>query len=129
MYEAYKDKVAFFVVYIREAHAIDGHLPMEFGTIEDPITAAERSKVARKCVAGMKLSMPAIVDKMDDAVSLDYHGWPERLYLVGKDGKVVYAGGPGPFQFEPAELDAAIRKMLAGAKSTPVDSAIPKKQR
>ena len=25
--------------------------------------------------------------------------------------------------------DAAIRKMLAGAKSTPVDSAIPKKQR
>ena len=113
MYETYKDKVAFFVVYIREAHPIDGDMPMEFGMIEDPINFKERSKVAQQCVAGMKLAMPAVVDKLDDAVSLAYHGWPERLYLVGKDGKVAYAGGPGPFQFEPDELEAAIRKTVA----------------
>ena len=38
MYAKYKDRVEFVVVYIREAHPIDGHLPMEFGMIEDPIT-------------------------------------------------------------------------------------------
>ena len=112
MYEAHKDQVAFYLVYIREAHPIDGQLPMEFGMIEDPITIQERTKVAKRCVAGMELSMPALVDKMDDAVNMAYHGWPERLYLVGKDGKVAYAGGPGPFGFEPDELDAAIRKLL-----------------
>jgi Iodothyronine deiodinase len=140
MYETYKDKVAFFVVYIREAHPIDGHMPMEFGMIQDPITNAERTKVAKQCVAGMKLAMPAIVDKMDDAVSLAYHGWPERLYLVGKEGKVAYVGGPGPFQFEPEELDAAIRKELASKKAAatgpaggpadgPADGSAPPKKR
>ena len=122
MYETYKDKVAFFVVYIREAHPIDGSMPMEFGMIEDPITSAERTLVAKQCVVGMKLAMPAVVDKMDDAVSLSYHGWPERLYLVGKDGNVAYAGGPGPFQFEPDELDAAIKKALGKRKAVAIDA-------
>ena len=84
-------------------------------------TIQERTKVARRCVAGMELSMPALVDKMDDAVNMAYHGWPERLYLIGKDGKVVFAGGPGPFGFEPDELDAAIRKVL----KTPAPTSAP----
>ena len=118
MYEKYKDRVEFLVVYIREAHPIDGHLPMEFGMIEDPVTAIERLRVAKQCVTGLKLAMPAIVDKLDDAVSTAYHGWPERLYLVGKDGKLAYVGGPGPFQFEPGELEQAIIK-LAPKDGTP----------
>ncbi len=115
MYEAYKDRVEFLVVYIREAHPIDGHMPMEFKMIEDPITTVERLKVAKQCVTELKLAMPAVVDKLNDAVSVAYHGWPERLYLVGKDGKIAYVGGPGPFQFEPGELEKAIRKIVASA--------------
>ena len=125
MYEKYKDRVEFLVVYIREAHPIDGHLPMEFGMIEDPITTVERLKVAKQCVTGLKLVMPAIVDKMDDAVSMAYHGWPERLYLIGKDGKVAYAGGPGPFQFEPNELEKAIRVVIGKAATTPGKTGAP----
>lgn len=117
MYETYKDRVAFYVVYIREAHPIDGHLPMEFGMIEDPITAVERLKVARRCVEDLKIPIPALVDKMDDAVNTTYHAWPERLYLVGKDGKLAYVGGPGPFQFEPDELSQAIRKAVRPPKA------------
>ena len=112
MYEAHKNDVAFFVVYIREAHPTDGHLPMEFGMIEDPITATERHAVAKRCVDALEIPIPAIVDGMDDAVSVAYHGWPERLYLVGRDGKIAYAGGPGPFQFEPDELEQAIQAAL-----------------
>ena len=89
---------------------------MEYGMVEDPITASERSAVARRCMEEMKLPIPALVDKMDDAVNLAYSGWPERLYLVDKKGKIAYAGGPGPFGFEPDELDAAIRKLVGSGK-------------
>ena len=79
MFEAYKKDVEFFGVDIREAHAIDSRLPMEFGMIEDPVTELERLTVASECMADLELPFPAIVDKMDDAVNLAYHGWPDRL--------------------------------------------------
>ena len=49
---------------------------------------------------------------MDDAVNRAYAAWPTRLYLVGLDGKVVYAGGMGPYDFKPVKLGAAIEKYL-----------------
>ena len=113
MYATYKDRVEFLVVYIREAHALDGHLPMEFGMIEDPITDAERQGVAKRCMNDLELPMRAVVDRIDDRVNNAYQGWPERLYLVDRDGKVAYTGGPGPFGFEPDELEAAIQANLA----------------
>ena len=111
MFEEHKDEVEFFVVYIREAHPIDGHLPMEFGLIEDPVTDAERIGVANQCRANLQLPFPALVDRMDDGVDLAYHGWPDRLYLIDVAGKIAYAGDPGPFGFLPDELDRAIRAL------------------
>ncbi len=84
--------------------------------IEDSISLAERTQVASQCVADLKLPMPALVDKLDDAANKAYGGWPDRLYLVGKDGKLAYAGGQGPFLFKPEELAAAIAQELAKAK-------------
>ncbi len=112
MFETYKKDVEFFVVYIREAHAIDSRLPMEFGMIEDPVTGLERMAVASQCMADLDLPIPAIVDQMDDAVNLAYRAWPDRLYLVGKDGKIAYASGRGPGGFLPNELADAIAKEL-----------------
>ena len=54
----------------------------------------------------------SIVDGIDDKAMRSYEAWPDRLYLIGKDGKVAYKGGPGPFQFKPDELEAAIAKEL-----------------
>jgi hypothetical protein len=41
---------------------------------------------------------------MDDSVSRAYGAWPDRLYVLGADGRVIYRGGPGPFGFLPDEL-------------------------
>jgi type I thyroxine 5'-deiodinase len=49
---------------------------------------------------------------LDDTVNKAYSGWPDRLYLVGKDGQVAYKGGPGPSGFKPLELELAIQKAL-----------------
>ncbi len=108
------------LVYIREAHAIDSELPMEFGMIEDPVTDRGRHALAERCTTELGLTMPALVDGIDDAVNRRWHAWPERLYLINADGTVAYAGGPGPFEFHPDELETAIRAVLdpEGAPST-----------
>ena len=49
----------------------------------------------------------------DDHVNRTYAAWPTRLYLIGIDGRVVYAGGLGPYDFKPAKLKAAIENYLS----------------
>lgn len=100
-------------MYIREAHAIDSGSPSGFKMIEDPVTLFERAQLASECITDLNLPMPAVVDKLDDKANKDYGGWPDRLYLVGKDGKLAYAGGRGPFEFRPDEWAEAIEKELA----------------
>jgi len=95
---------------------MDSFLPMDFGQIEDPVTEEERDRMAVMCSTKLGLTMPAVVDTMDDAVSRDYAGWPERLFLIASDGKVAYRGGPGPFGFDPDGFEDAIRNHLGASK-------------
>ncbi len=79
------------------------------------MTAAERHAVASTCAARLELTMPAVVDELDNAVASAYGGWPDRLYLVGADGRIAYQGGEGPFGFKPHELEQAIERELQAA--------------
>ena len=107
LYKQYSDSVQFLMVYIREAHPVDGwHIGDH--SIHDPKTMAERRKVAGTCEVALQYGIQTYVDGMDDAVMIAYAAWPERLYLVGVDGRVVYAGERGPWGFKPAELKDAI---------------------
>jgi len=108
LHAAYGEQVDFIVVYIREAHAMDSRLPMTFGEVEDPVTLQERLEMARFSSATLGLTMPAVVDRLDDAVSEAYHGWPERLYLIAPGGEVLFRCGQGPFGFDPDGLETAI---------------------
>ena len=103
-------------MYIREAHAIDGSSPSVGGggpIVEEPVTIEERNKVASVCMTRLDLEpMPALVDGMDDQVNKAYAAFPDRLYLVGKDGTIAFQGDPGPTGFLPDDLEAAIRKEL-----------------
>ena len=92
---------------------MDSRLPMAFGTVEDPITIEERRAMALRASRELGLTLPAVVDELDDAVSIAYHGWPERLYLIGGDGHVFYRGGPGPFGFDPEGLEEAIEMRVS----------------
>ena len=38
-------------------------------------------------------------------VNAAYAGWPDRMYVVGTDGRIAYQGGPGPRGFLPAEVE------------------------
>ena len=77
----------------------------------------ERIEVGTSCMLKLALEMPALVDAMDDGVATAYAGVPERLYLVGRDGKVAYKGGMGPMFFSPSEWADRITDYLAGEPS------------
>jgi Iodothyronine deiodinase len=64
------------------------------------------------CVIKLDIHFPTLVDKMDNKVELAYAGWPDRLYLIDKDGRIAYKSRPGPAGFIPSELDEAIRRTL-----------------
>jgi len=127
LYEKYHDRIQFLLVYIREAHPVDGwwlgkgvaaqmlkaRKSRAALDIYDPKTTEERQTVAGRCETELAYGIPTCVDEIDDAVSSAYAAIPTRLYLVGLDGLVAYAGGMGPFGFKPAELGKAIEKYLS----------------
>ena len=96
------------MIYCREAHPIDGERPDDRVLVEDPITTAERLAVAKNFVTTLKIEIPTLLDKLDDAVAHAYASHPDRLYLVGKDGTIAYASGKGPDGFKLDELKEAI---------------------
>ena len=123
MYKQYKNDIQFVVVYIKEAHAIDSRSPRQTKEmIEDPISLVERTAVAKVCLTKMQLRpIPAVVDRLDDKVNAAYRGWPDRMFLVGRDGKMSYSGGRGPFGFSTEDLTKAIDKEIAKNKQAKVE--------
>lgn len=115
--ERYREQVAFFVVYIKEAHPEDGWVRVsnraEGIAVLDPRSEAERLAVVTACALRLRVRMPVLVDGMDNAVARAYGGWPDRLYLIGRDGSVAFQGERGPAGFRPEELAAAIARELA----------------
>jgi len=108
IFQQYKDRVAFYFVYIREAHASD-EWQMEENVKDDvvftqPKNDPERKIVASSCATRLKLSMPVLVDGIENRADDLYAAWPERLFVIGKDGKVAYAGKQGPWGFKPEEV-------------------------
>jgi len=117
LWERYGERVDFLVVYIREAHPEDGWvvtMNRDAGIrVEDPTSDAARQEVAASCAIRLEIRMPVVVDALDDRIASAYGALPDRLYLVGKGGKVAFQGGPGPFGFKPEDLEAAIEVELA----------------
>ena len=111
-------------MYIREAHPTD-EWQVESNESEgvlftQPKTLDERSGIAQACSLSLKLSIPTLIDEMENSTDLKYYALPDRLYLIGRDGRVAYRGGPGPFGFVAAELERAIEDYLGAAKAESV---------
>jgi hypothetical protein len=116
MYETYKDKADFRIVYVKEAHPSDGwQVPQNQrqGVVyTTPKTIEDREKIALECAAHLELKIPIVLDGIDDAVEKAYAGWPDRFYVIDSKGKIVYKGQPGPGGFRPNEAEAALRELL-----------------
>jgi type I thyroxine 5'-deiodinase len=116
LYRAYRDRAAFHVVYIEEAHPIDAW--QDEDNLKDDVliastkTADDRDRVANVCVVKLGIEMPALIDEPDNRVERAYTAWPDRLYVLARDGTVAYKSAAGPFGFKPAEVEATLKRLL-----------------
>ncbi|MBC7853687.1 MAG: redoxin domain-containing protein [Pirellulaceae bacterium] len=112
----YKDQVTFLGVYVREAHPIDGWRMSSNDDVEiaipQPQTFEERLGVANTCHAKLKMSIPLLVDELDDRVGHAYSGMPARLYIIDQSGKIAFKSGRGPFGFKAGELEQSLLMLL-----------------
>jgi hypothetical protein len=109
------------VVYIREAHPSNAWQMAvnvrENVVFSDPTTFEERSTRAESCVRKLGIRIPALVDDVADGVEAAYTGWPDRLYVIARDGHVVYKSPPGPFGFHPEAMEQSLSKNVAQASA------------
>ena len=117
--QKYRDQIEFSCIYIREAHPEDsvGGYKTErnrsIGIIFDqPTNIKERGEIAEICVLNLNLKMPMYLDGMEDEAEKLYAGWPERLYVIGVDQKIAYAGAMGPMGFDPDSWENAIKEQV-----------------
>lgn len=104
------------MVYISEAHpgsivsvptAGGGH---ELRVIPPTATVEERLSNLRQFIEVVGLTIPAGIDGEDDAARRAYAAWPDRIYVVGTDGKIAFKSAPGPAGFKVPDLAAWLRE-------------------
>ena len=140
LYNNYKDRAAIYIVYIREAHPSDErradsnqeqevvfrpHFDLiallaalcnkkQDVVFRQPATFWERAGIAHVCMTRLELSLPCLIDGMDDTVDRDYSASPDRIYIVDMAGKIVFKGQPGPRGFDVEEAEEALKQLLDG---------------
>lgn len=68
----------------------------------------ERRKAASLLINHFKLSVPLLVDAMDNRVKEIYHGFPTCVYVINSKGIVAYT------HFDPASLfSPAVQKLIS----------------
>jgi hypothetical protein len=120
LYREYKDQAQFFLVYVREAHASDarqsGSNKRDGVIYKTPKTLGERAEIASDCVKSLKLSMPVLLDDMDNTVQRLYQGWPARSCIINPDGKIAFINNPGPRGVDPTVIEKALKPLLVAPK-------------
>jgi hypothetical protein len=116
LYHDYRDRVAFHVLYIEEAHPIDAW-QVESNRKDSVLmasakTAEERDQAANVCVVKLGIDLPALIDEPDNRVERAYTAWPDRLYVINRDGTIAYKSAAGPFGFKPEDVEAALKRIL-----------------
>ena len=103
-------------MYITEAHPSDVW-QMQSNVKDNVVFASpkneeERAYIAGACVRKLGIKIPAVMDEFGNSTEAAYTGWPDRLYLIDAQGKLVYKSKPGPFGFHPDDLRAELVKTL-----------------
>jgi type I thyroxine 5'-deiodinase len=107
------------VVYIQEAHPTDAWQVRsnlaENVIFASPKTLEERNQVAGLCALNLGIEFPAVVDTLDNRTEMAYTAWPDRLYVIDRDGRIAYKSAPGPFGFQPEGVAETLRTLVPAA--------------
>lgn len=117
IYRTYKDEFPIYLIYVREAHPADGwQTPQnlyEEVIYDAPTTLGERAVIGHACQVALELELPMLIDTIDDAVEGSYVAAPVRLFVIAPDGRIAFAGGQGPQDYDLDAWEQGIRAQLA----------------
>jgi hypothetical protein len=127
LYSRYGDKVNFIVVYTIEAHPVGSASPysdqespstysvdLQGSPVRQPSTYDERVLLGRKTAAEAGISVPVLIDEMDNPVWCTYGAAPNAAYLIGSDGRVIAEQR----WYDPKQIESAILTYLGGSDGT-----------
>ena len=117
IYETYKDRIEFYLIYIREAHPSDGWQVRS--NLDDHVEFLEpqnedaRAEMAKVCQTDLGFNMPMLLDNMSNEGDLKFAALPERLYVLDANGKVFFRGIMGSRGFDVDTWLQAIKEQAA----------------
>ena len=96
----------FLLVYIEEAHPVDGWAVRHNDdyVIKQHKRLKERIAAAKLLLVDPNHVIRVVVDSMDNQTNAAYAGFFERMYII-REGRVEYQGQVGPFGFKPHEVE------------------------
>lgn len=104
------------MVYIEEAHASDvwqvGANERDQVIVVSPASFEQRNSVARSCVRNLGIKFPAVIDDFENSTERAYTAWPDRLYVVDREGLVAYKSDAGPYGFRTSYVEEALKRLL-----------------
>ena len=117
LYDTYRDRVDFFLIYIREAHPANGwQVPnnlIEDIVYDEPTSDEARTEIASACQARPRYrDADAGRPRIDNDVERKYVGLPMRQFLIDAEGRIVYAGAKGPFGWDDEAFEEALKALL-----------------
>lgn len=75
-----------------------------------------------------QFAFPAVLDGIDNRTERAYTAGPDRLYLIGQDGRVIFKMRPSPSGFSAKSLEEVLRKLegeKTGAQGPPLTERAP----
>jgi tetratricopeptide (TPR) repeat protein len=112
-YARYHDQAEFLLVYIREAHG-SGSWQSTINErdgidLPDSHSFSQRCEYASSCVRKLRIPFAVVVDSMDNASEKAYAGWPSRLYVINKQGRVAFNSLLDELNFDAGTFESALR--------------------
>ena len=123
MNKKYGSRVQFIVIYTIEAHPVGSASPYsgrewtgsastdkQGNPLTQPETYEQRVSQAAKAIEELGMSVPVLIDEMDNPVWCTYGPAPNIAYFIGTDGIILEKQG----WYEPKRMETILAKYLEG---------------
>jgi hypothetical protein len=123
MHSKYGDDIHFIIIYTIEAHPTGAVCPYtgeewvisststdtEGNPLTQPVTYQERVSQSTQMTQELGITIPVLIDEMDNPVWCTYGPAPNIAYLIGTDGKIISKQG----WYDPAKMENTIQTYLS----------------
>jgi len=58
------------------------------------------------------IEFPALIDDFNNPTEMAYTGWPDRLYVINREGRIAYKSDAGPYGFKPPKVEETLQWLI-----------------